>query len=63
MADLGVEPKSDDGGIDLNDLFGEKIEVDPLLKSLAEAQDDTPAEELAEGLTDLLHELEDMMAD
>lgn len=48
---------------DLNNLFGEKQEVDPRLRSLAEAQENTPAEVLAEELTGLLKELEAMMSD
>ena len=48
--------------VDLNDLFGEQQEVDLRLKGLAEAQEDTPAEVLAEELTGLLKELEEMMS-
>jgi len=48
---------------DLNDLFGEKQEVDPRLKSLADSQENTPAADLAEELTSFLRELEEMMSD
>ena len=48
--------------VDINDLFGEQQEVDFRLKGLAEAQEDTPAEVLAEELTGLLKELEEMMS-
>ena len=43
-------------------MFGEQQEVDLRLKGLAEAQEDTPAEVLAEELTGLLKELEEMMS-
>ena len=56
------EQISGSGEVDLNDLFGEQQEVDHRLKSLAEAQEDTPAEVLAEELTGLLKELEEMMS-
>ncbi len=61
---IDLDPNKATGGadeFDLNDLFGEKQEVDPRLRSLAEAQDNTPAEVLAEELIGLLKELEERM--
>ena len=60
--DLGSkEETSGADEFDLNDLFGEKQEVDPRLKNLAEAQENTPAAVLAEELNSLLKDLEQMM--
>ena len=62
---IDLNSKEKTGGadeFDLNDLFEEKQEVDPRLKSLAEAQENTPAAVLAEELTGFLRELEQMMS-